>query len=948
MEKKRTSKACVECRSRKIKCNGKRPSCEHCEQCQIPCIYAEGKREQNKRATERGDRLMQLLRDISQEVYLPAHLLRKVQAIESEIPDDDQSVLSVQTTASKRRRRLSATDRRRRSSSPGEPQGEADISANVGSEESVDLIAEDLNRTTKMRAVGFVGKNSEVAWAQRLAQAQTDGLKDKEQGHQKTYGKPGTSQDAMLDRMAAAKMRQTSEGKRENSIADFTYHLDMENVLTVDCVDKDELPPPHLAKQLLNSYMKTVGDTWPVLIKSEFLGQFQHYLRSKNPQGLPAMWRALLNMVFAIGAKFSHLTGADWEGDDRDHLVYYTRALSLGMPGDAIVAHPDIQRIQVLGLVSFYYLTISQVSRSWVMIGLACRQATALGLHLRNLDPSSSAISKEKRVRVWWSLYYLEYLLCEITGRPTAIDRRFCSTPMPAAMEETNIVNSPDAKKLEEWRKSQDASETPPSNSSKRTSVDATSTVNSANHFRCRIQLTVISQKVLVNLYSANTVTKSWERAQEEMGMLGEEIDEWYRSLPPQYQFTRSDSDEAFCRERVQLAFSYYSAKILVSRPCLCRVDKRIQKQGERSKTLDTNKARECIMAARSMSDLLPDMAVPDAVWIYANGPWWCIVHHLMQAMTVLMLELAYELCHMPNPAVDKEGILQIARKLLRWLTMMAARGNDGARSACKQARDQFKGFALFENIDTSDLVQMAEHGPDLLRQQIANESETVLKTRPNQLQESKNSSFGMEEEKVWPKAEQPTPTPGLEQAEDSLMHDAFRPQNIELTQEADLGVGSGFQQKSDQNWPQYATDQSWGSREWDASVNSTWNSTVFQTPFDISNPFSSFANSITPGTATADPNYSYEQNVVGTAPDAFAGSAASTDRAGTLGEAFGATVAEVEQPFQQTAHLDGQFYQHPPSSSQHAEHNHQYSFSDQQQYQQSSGYQPWPPYTEQ
>lgn len=49
VEKKRTSKACVECRSRKIKCSGKKPTCEHCEQCQIPCVYADGKREQNKR-----------------------------------------------------------------------------------------------------------------------------------------------------------------------------------------------------------------------------------------------------------------------------------------------------------------------------------------------------------------------------------------------------------------------------------------------------------------------------------------------------------------------------------------------------------------------------------------------------------------------------------------------------------------------------------------------------------------------------------------------------------------------------------------------------------------------------------------------------------------------------------------------------------------------------------
>lgn len=139
--------------------------------------------------------------------------------------------------------------------------------------------------------------------------------------------------------------------------------MDNESVLTVDYVDKDELPPIEMAEHLVRCYMDTVQDVWPILTKSDFLNQFQHYSRSKNPLGLPVTWRAILNMVLAIGAKFSHLIGAPWRGDERDHLIYYTRAMHLAVPSDAFVAHPDLQRIQVVGLISFYYLTISQISR---------------------------------------------------------------------------------------------------------------------------------------------------------------------------------------------------------------------------------------------------------------------------------------------------------------------------------------------------------------------------------------------------------------------------------------------------------------------------------------------------------------------------------------------------------------------------------------------------------
>ncbi|KAF4546085.1 C6 transcription factor [Lasiodiplodia theobromae] len=821
-EKRRTPKACVECRTRKIKCNGKRPTCEHCEQCQIPCVYAEGKREQNKRATERSDRLLQLLGDISREVSLPPHLQQKIRAIESEstqILEDDTSVRSLQTIASKRRRKSSGSavpEKLPRSSSPT-LQGEADVSADVGSEESVDIIEEDFNRSEKARATGFIGKNSEVAWARRLSQAQHGGIENDVRGN--SYGKPGKSEEAQRDRLSARKERHAAETQKHPPISDFTYHLDTENVLTFDHVDKDELPPPQVARHLLDHYMDTVQDALPILSKSVFLDQYRRYSRAKNPESLPATWRAILNMVFAIGAKFSHLVNAPWRGDERDHLVYYTRALSLGMPGDAIVAHPDLQRIQVLGLVSFYYLTISQVSRSWVMIGLACRQAIALGLHLRNLDPHKDAVSKEKRIRVWWSLYYIENLLCETLGRPTAVDQRFCSTPAPAPIDEASLAKS-GGKNLEEWNRCQSEASSTPASEDRKAVLDLESTPSVATNFRNRVQLAVISQKILVNLYSATTVQKSWERAQYEIVALGTELDQWYGGLPMEFRFAHSEDKNAFCREKILLGFGFYSTKILLNRPCLCRIDKRIQKQGQGSKNIDQERARECVMAARSMSDLLPDMDVPDVNWMYYNGPWWCIVHHLMQAMTVLMLELAFEMCHMKDLSVNQEGILHTARKLLRWLTMMAANGNESAKSACKQAEEQFKGFSPFEHIDTSDLVEMAERGSEPASEHLSKERKGSADFTPDRMQHS-----------ILGSSAQVSGTPD---------------QTMEDPEQSNVPNHVTFQHDQEESWPHYTDEELW-STDWTVPVDSTWSTGVFHNMYDLSNPFMAFGNPLAP-----------------------------------------------------------------------------------------------------
>ena len=48
-DKNRVSHACEPCRHRKTKCSGERPVCQHCQDFDLDCCYADGKRDKTKK-----------------------------------------------------------------------------------------------------------------------------------------------------------------------------------------------------------------------------------------------------------------------------------------------------------------------------------------------------------------------------------------------------------------------------------------------------------------------------------------------------------------------------------------------------------------------------------------------------------------------------------------------------------------------------------------------------------------------------------------------------------------------------------------------------------------------------------------------------------------------------------------------------------------------------------
>jgi hypothetical protein len=157
-----------------------------------------------------------------------------------------------------------------------------------------------------------------------------------------------------------------SYAPRSEHIIPSDFSAEDKNVNIGHSVDPYEMPAPETAGRLFTCYMAKVHDSFPILPRKTFERQFREYfteLQDGNVPYLNLKWQSTVNLVFAIGARYSHLTKASWRANEQDHLTYQIRARALGLDECAITTHPDVPQIQALGLLAFYWLCIGHINR---------------------------------------------------------------------------------------------------------------------------------------------------------------------------------------------------------------------------------------------------------------------------------------------------------------------------------------------------------------------------------------------------------------------------------------------------------------------------------------------------------------------------------------------------------------------------------------------------------
>lgn len=322
------------------------------------------------------------------------------------------------------------------------------------------------------------------------------------------------------------------------------------------------------------------------------------------------------------------------------------------------------------------------------------RAAITLGINMRNDSVRTPDTSKEIRYRVWWSLYTLEHQLSMMTGRPTSIPDEACTTPLPVPVEE-HVFQSQHALNLlsgdmqrnarypgtlyRSARTSNSAASSSDRSRSASKPASASRSPSSPQHldfewaknvppsssvyFLHHIQLTKIAQSILNRLYAPEAIQRSWSQCQTVISELDHVLGDWHNNLPSIFDFKRKQRDQNFVQHRMCLGFFYYSTRIIINRPCLCRLDRKIPGQSIKSRDFNRTSAAACVDSAREMLQMLPDE--PNAVGLNRIGPWWCVLHCLMQATVVFLLELSFRADHMPEEA---ENIFEAAKKAVRWL----------------------------------------------------------------------------------------------------------------------------------------------------------------------------------------------------------------------------------------------------------------------------------------
>ncbi|RPB09768.1 hypothetical protein P167DRAFT_538282 [Morchella conica CCBAS932] len=676
-DRHRVPHACEPCRQRKTKCSGERPICKHCQDFKLGCYYADGKRDKAKNEMISLKSKVELYESVLEQ--LKCHVDSAGQlAIQKALQGPRDIGLEYHSALQKNR------------------DGESLVTAGVGSTGSVDHIREEPNRSDSAYPTGYMGKNSEVAWIQRVAQ--------------------------QLAREASAEPPQSSAlATRNDDEYQFetpTYHLDDLSVsIAGGQINPFYLPPKETADELLNAFFSTVYPTFPIVLKKLFMAQYDAFFQSFFPPASSKRWLAMLNLMFAIGSLYGRLTNADWkEESEIEHLKYFSRGRVLSLDEGSILEVPDLQQVQVVGLAGIYLIASNQTNRAWNVVGLAIRYSQTLGLNLRNDVPELDEAEKEMRVRMWYSLYSLEYLLCIMTGRPSCIHERDCSVPMPRPVDEEQYPmedgfdialrkysetaspnsqppsakpsavsspfifrNSPPTPQLpgpSVPASNISSAPSPSSTTSKqatsgssRTSISFLSSgTYPSTYFVEHTKLNQITAEVLSNLYSPATRSRSWSDIQGTISAMELKVMKWRADLPNLLDFGKRQRDQLYYRQRMNLAFQYHYIRIIINRPCLCRLNYyRIPNESNRSRGFNRSAAATCIEAARETVALLPDE--PNPVGLISSSPWWCLLHYLVSAGTILMVEMAMRAEHNPQQA---DSLLKDSKKILRWLRAMA------------------------------------------------------------------------------------------------------------------------------------------------------------------------------------------------------------------------------------------------------------------------------------
>ncbi|KAH7010548.1 fungal-specific transcription factor domain-containing protein [Ilyonectria destructans] len=206
------------------------------------------------------------------------------------------------------------------------------------------------------------------------------------------------------------------------------------------------LPTRQVADNLLHTYWRRLHYIYPWIhrpaVEEAYRSLWEHgraessYREvglgsSPDAEGHSVLFQCALNAIFALACLFAE----DIPSEERTEVsaTFFLRCKAL-VDLDLIETN-NVAGVQTFLLIALFLQSTQFPSRCWNAVGIACRMAHAMGLHIENTQDSWTVQEREIRRRTWYGCVLLDMHVSMTLGRPT-MTTHMSNVPLPSHLDD--------------------------------------------------------------------------------------------------------------------------------------------------------------------------------------------------------------------------------------------------------------------------------------------------------------------------------------------------------------------------------------------------------------------------------------------------------------------------------------------------------------------------------
>lgn len=531
-KRRRVTRACDECRRKKIKCDGKQP-CTHCTVYSYDCTF-------DQPSNRRRNPVPAYVEALEARVHLAEGLIRMIApSLDLNDPALEIAVRHGYIPGLKPSAQNAAQDAKTPLTGQSGPQKTAQ---KHGNKTETDL-------ESMIQAVGQIDLDENGNWDYRGHSSGLSFIKRMREHLGDLMG-PDTGPTPFI------KTRKTSQITNSPRSASIESPMDSSGTMS-------DLPPEQVARELCGYAVNKQSVLLRVVHAPSFWKSFQRIYTTPPDRftNEDHKFTILFYSALALGTVYGPQESSTYDSVVDKGFQYFRTARQMM----DMVDIRDLTSIQAVTFMIMFLQTSSRLTQCYSYIGVALRAAIRMGLHRSFPEKRFNPLEAELRKRVFWSLRKLDIYTGAILGLPSNLGEDEIDQDYPAEIDDEYL--------------SEDGLKTVPSG-----------TISMMTAFNHHTRLVIILTKIVKTIYPIclpnGSQNKSYTVPFSKIKEIEQDLESWKDSLPQAFDPSNVASGiPNMLRAQSSLRVTYAFNQVLLYRPFLhfVEADKREKQTDKRA-----------------------------------------------------------------------------------------------------------------------------------------------------------------------------------------------------------------------------------------------------------------------------------------------------------------------------------------------------------------------------